>query len=115
MNISQAGNLNNWMMAGRGQQVPKVGDGCTILMYKDRHAATIIDVNKTGKTIIVQRDKATRTDSNGMSESQTYKFTPNPDAGTLTFRRTHDNRWKELKGSLWLKIGERDEFYDFTF
>lgn len=115
MRISEAGNLTNWMMAGTGQRTPQVGDGCTILMYKDRHAATIIDINKTGKTIKVQIDKATRIDSNGMSESQTYEYTPNPTAPSQIFRRTKDNRWKELKGSSYLLIGKRDEFYDFTF
>lgn len=115
MKISEAGNLVSWMMAGTGQKAPEVGMGCTILMYKDRHAATVVEINKSGKRIVIQYDKATRTDKNGMSETQYYDYERDPSAAKLIFRRTKDNRWKELKGSTYLLIGERDKFYDFTF
>ena len=64
----------------KGQPEATVGMGATILMHSDRHAATIVDVfTKYGRLHVkVQRDKATRTDSNGMSDSQDYTFERDP-------------------------------------
>ena len=38
-----------------------VGEGVTKNMYSDRQAYTIIEVKRNGRQIIMQRDKATRT------------------------------------------------------
>lgn len=59
-------------------QKPTVGMGATHVMHSDRHAYTVIAVSPTGKRCIVQRDKAIRTDQNGMSDAQSYRFEADP-------------------------------------
>ena len=81
----ETGSLMNYVLADSGPE-PKVGMGATVLHWSDRSAGTIIKVTKN--TFVVQEDKATRTDDNGMSESQSYDFVPDPNGATYTFRRT---------------------------
>lgn len=87
------GNLSNRMMERSKQVEPKVGIGCTECMFSDRHAYTIIDVSLNGKKIVVQEDIATRIDKNGMSESQTYDYTPNPNGKTVIVTLRKNGRW----------------------
>ena len=108
------GSLTNDIMRASGQPTPKVGDGVTILYWSDRYPATIVDVSMTGKTIKVREDHFKRTDKNGMSESQSYEYSPNPDARERTFRLTK-NGWKELGGSCFLSIIGRRAYLDPTF
>lgn len=113
--------------ATRGQPEPVVGMGATVLHYTDRSPATIIEVTKIGKylAIVVQGDNAKRIDTNGMSECQTYEYTPNPEGGKTTYRfkneaweaiyfNTDTKRWKKSGGS-GLRIGEREKYHDFSF
>jgi hypothetical protein len=106
-----------------------VGDGATICMYSDRHAATIIEIGENGRYITVQQDDAKRIlkpGENAMSDCQDYEYTRNPAAPTYTFYRTRkdknkytDNGRANRDGSngygsvLW--IGVRDEYYDYSF
>ncbi len=92
---------------------PEVGMGCTIQMYSDRHAATIVRVSSSGKTVWVQQDIATRTDDNGMSESQQYTYAPNPSAAVQRFYFNKDGQWKGDIG--FLNIGIRNEYHDYSF
>jgi hypothetical protein len=55
-------------------ETPVIGMGVTIFHYTDRSAGTIVKISKSGKTIWFSEDKAIRTDSNGMSECQTYEY-----------------------------------------
>ena len=83
---SETGSLINHVISGTTNLAPAVGMGVTILGWSDRHAATIVEVSPDGKRVGIVRDVATRTDSNGMSESQSYSFTPgtgNPSFYTL--------------------------------
>jgi hypothetical protein len=111
-----------------GQPEPTVGMGATVLLWTDRHAATITEVFKVGKFTYVcaQQDKAIRNDGNGMSESQGYDYTPNPNGSCEYFRREESGMWqavtKNTVSGRWnkgeghgLRIGERDEYYDFSF
>lgn len=99
---------------------PKVGDGATVVAWSDRHAATVTDVRKTasGKLVVtVQADKATRTDGNGMSDSQSYSYEPDPNGRTYTFSQRKDGvlREKGSNGGYTLWLGCRDEYYDYSF
>jgi len=130
MNLgTQTNSLTNHLMsrATIGQPEPVVGMGATVLMWTDRHAATIFRVFTIGKCQLVEvrRDIATRIDRNGMSESQeyTYKTTPSGSVDTFRFngqRWEHvrfnkmTKRWNATKGS-GLRIGSRDEYHDFSF
>lgn len=111
-----------------GQPEPEVGMGATILCWTDRTPATIIEVIRTWKIlhIVIQEDRAIRTDKNGMSESQTYDFTPNLEARKQRYRRSAPGKWQAVAlnentgrwvatGGNGLRIGERDKYHDFTF
>jgi hypothetical protein len=74
------GSLQNLMAArsAAAQTVtPEVGMGATEIMYSDRHAFTVVEVLGP-KRIVVQRDRATRTDGLGMSDAQSYNFEADP-------------------------------------
>jgi hypothetical protein len=57
--------------------------GATEICWSDRHAYTITEVIND-KKIVVQQDKATRTDTNGMSDAQSYAFSPDPNGSKRT-------------------------------
>lgn len=112
------GSLHNRLMEGGKQIDPEVGMGATEIMYTDRNPYTIIEVNEKKTVIVVQQDNAKRSDSNGMSETQSYEYSPNLEARkrVLTLRKT--GQWIEkgesLKGSKYL-IGHREKYHDFSF
>jgi hypothetical protein len=108
------GNLMNRISESGKQVEPKVGDGVTINMYSDRRAGTIIEICSP-KKIKVQEDKATRTDSNGMSESQDYSYERNPEGYVSIFTQRKNGMWIESKGSNGLTIGIRRQYHDFSF
>lgn len=109
------GSLINRLVENSKQDAPKIGDGATVLMYTDRKAGTIIAISKSGKRLTVQEDEAERTDNNGMSDCQSYKYTPDPQGRTWEFSQRKNGTWKEVKGSSGLWIGKRDKRHDFSF
>ena len=97
--------------------LPEVGMGATLILWSDRHAYTVVEV-KSPRTIIVQRDNAKRTDNLGMSESQEYSYTPNPNAPKEVFTFRKNGRWVEKGKSIRnspLVLGIREEYYDYYF
>jgi hypothetical protein len=127
---SQTGSLTNHLYSRmiKGQPEPVVGMGATLLSWTDREAATIVEVSKTkggAWLITVQEDDAKRIDKNGLSESQDYKYTPNPAAPKRMFRFDEGKGWREVRangkgrlvltGGAGLRIGERDKYHDFSF
>lgn len=112
---SETGSLVSHVMSGSEPARPEVGMGATILRWSDRHAATIVGVSKSGKTVQVQRDHAKRIDKLGMTDSgQQYEFSRNPDAPIYAYR-LGKRGWRGKGGSPGLLIGHRDEYYDFSF
>lgn len=113
------GSLFNSLMANSNAPTPEKGMGCTMLMWSDRHAASIIGVAANGKSVTVQRDKATRTDAYGMSDSQSYEYEPDPDGSTRVFTLRKNGRWvakgDPMRGGMGLLVGHRDEHYDYSF
>ena|SRR5688572_14611740 len=105
------GSLDN-ALAGSSQAVPAVGMGVTILSWTDRDAGTITWVSASGKSFRFREDKATRSDSNGMSESQSYAYEPDPNAPERTARKTKKG-WRD-KGQK-VVIGYRDAYHDYSF
>lgn len=125
------GSLVNAMMCGtNGQPEPVVGMGMTFLSWTDRSPGTITSVQHVGERLLigVKSDHFERADSNKMSESQDYNFSPNP-AAREQFWRLDSGTWrsvikKDVKGkgrfvlsggTLTIRIGERDRYYDFSF
>lgn len=110
-----------------GQPEPEVGMGATFLSWSDRHAATVTEVKQVGKAtqITVQEDKATRTDSNGMSESQNYSFAPDPSGRQAEARQNRRGQWEtgeiNPETKRWrftgqrISVGRRSHYYDFSF
>lgn len=124
------GSLTNHIMARatNGQPKPTVGMGATILRYTDRDAGTIIQAYeiKGGYDVIVQEDSAKRADSNGMSDCQTYEYTPDPKGRKTSFRFTPAKGWREVHtkangrvclvpGGARLTIGTRRKYFDYSF
>jgi hypothetical protein len=135
------GNLLNRIDENRCYKLdfaPTVGMGATEYMWSDRHAYSICEYfpnwkNKGFEIVGLQRDHAKRTDNNGMSDSQSWEFTPNPDAPVSYLRSTfydhpklgkvkmyepvHYNekskRWN--KGGDNIVIGHRSKYHDFSF
>ena len=126
---TQTGSLINHMMANTSVKDITLGEtGATLLSWSDRHPATVVDLFTKGKFeyLVVQEDIAKRVDTNGISESQTYEYSKNPDGCLRTFRitdqgfeavymDTETNRWKKYRGSIGLMVGKREEYYDYSF
>ena len=121
---TETGSLVNHLQSGMNSAEPEFGIGCTILGWTDRQAATVVEVGKN--FVIVQADRAIRTDGNGVSECQSYLFERNPDGGRYTFKRSRCGAWKEAwvgesgrlctgGGGRRLMIGHRDHYHDFSF
>lgn len=103
-------------------ELPKIGDGATIVLWSDRYAATVTAVSPDGRTVTVREDKAIRTDSYGMSETQHYQYEPDPNGRetVFTLRRVRGQSLWVRKGDrpfdgvkLWM--GCRRHYYDYSF
>lgn len=115
----QTGSLMNHAMSSAAPIKPQIGMGVTVLGWTDRYAGTIIEIIRNG--FVVQQDKAIRTDSNGMSESQSYRYEPNPDGRIRSFRQVMRGKakgaWRESSGSgsTGVLIGHRRAYHDYSF
>src|SRR6187549_2505121 len=74
LQLKDTGSLTNWMLAGGSTNNPKVGEGATEYGWTDRYAYWVTWVSEDGKACKLIRAKAVRTDGNGMSESQSYRY-----------------------------------------
>lgn len=96
-----------------------IGTGATIIKYSDRDACTIVKVSKSGKSVTTQVDKATRTDGNGMSESQTYSYEAQPTAACRVYTLRSNGRWvlqgESARRGTGLAIGFRAKYHDYNF
>lgn len=118
--MSNHGSLQNMIAAsGRNSVVPEVGMGATLVFWTDRKGATIVEVSASGKRIVVQEDKATRTDSHGMSDAQSYEHTPDPDAPRTAYTLRKNGRYvregEPMKGGGAILIGSRSTYHDYSF
>jgi len=121
--LGPTGSLTNNIAANSRQKTPEVGMGATQLMYTDRHAGTIVELikNNQGEVsgFIWQQDNTRRTDDNGLSESQSYEYTPNLKSPKITVTLRKNGRWVVKGEDLWsgtsFLIGHRDEYYDYSF
>jgi len=109
------GSITNRLEEGCNKQDIKVGDGATLMYWSDREPATIIEINKSGKTIKIQRDKATRVDDNGMSEVQEYEFERDHDGIIYTVSKRKNGLWKIRGTETVVRVGVRDKYYDYSF
>lgn len=123
--FGQGGSLQNRLAecGVKGQPIPASGMGATQLCYTDRHACTIfvveMNASRQVKRIGVKRDRAIRTDTNQMSECQSYRYEQQPDAGTFWYTLRKTGQWimegDPLRNGQVLAIGYRDEYHDYSF
>lgn len=111
----RAGSLQNLIFDQALDSPPQVGDGATIISWTDRHPATVIEVSKTAHKITVQDDTATRTDTNGMSDAQSYEFSRNPNGKLTEATRRKDGSYRVKGSSQRVLIGHRMRYHDFSF
>lgn len=109
--------LVNNIMGNAKNPAPAIGMGATILGYTDRYPVTVIAV--AGKRITVQRDACKRTDSNGMSDAQSYEFAPDPSGVTEDFSLRRNGAWvsvgDSIHGGTRILLGHRSAYYDYSF
>jgi hypothetical protein len=103
--------------------VVTVGMPATIGFYSDSHPGTVIEVKRNPKgeykTIVVQEDNSKRSDDNGMSESQSYTYTRNPEGAKYTWTLRKNGRYvekgRDIGQGVHLGLGYRRKYYDFSF
>jgi hypothetical protein len=133
---SQTVSVMNHLMARGviGQPEPKPGMGATILMWTDRHAATVFRVFEwRGQVAIETRDDNSKVISgSGHDGSAAYEYSTNVRGSRRYFVREESGMWREarvksepgapLKLKLarkgdgnGLRIGSREEYRDPSF
>lgn len=89
----------------------KVGDGATLCLYTDCQAYTII--KRTAKSITIPRDNAIRTDDNGMSDCQQYRYERDYN-GLVRVARWSEKRGCFMYNGMRIATG-RHEYFDYSF
>jgi energy-coupling factor transporter ATP-binding protein EcfA2 len=97
------------------QPQPYEGMGATIQHWSDRTATTIIQITHDGKRLILQADKATRTDQNGMSEQQDYAYERDPQGQIYIATLRKDGRYRISYTKQLVSLGYRSAYYDYSF
>jgi hypothetical protein len=114
---SATGSMTNHLYSRMSEPEPTVGMQGTVLHWTDRSPIEVLAVrkNKEGKVtvITVRALRAIRTDSNGMSECQDYRFESMPDSQGQEIRRNKKGEWK-IGGSL-VRLGRAESYHDFSF
>lgn len=108
------GSFQNQQYTLRDNPDPEVGMGATEISWTDRHAYTVIEIISP-RRIRVQEDTSTRTDSNGMSEVQSYDFTPNLTGRIETLTKRKDGTWRVMGSQRVFTLGIRMQYHDYSF
>lgn len=113
------GSFTNLMYARTASPVPEIGMGATEILWSDRHPYTIIGIEKGGKVLVLQSDIATRTDDNGMSDSQSYSYQRDTEGVIVRVSKRKNGNWiqvgQNMNTGIKYLIGRREEYYDYTF
>ena len=93
----------------------KVGDGISLSPWTDWDAYTVIERRDTPKGFVltIQEDEAIRTDHNGMSDSQSYRFERNENGRTAIVKWNSKKNWFTC-GCYKVALG-RHSYYDYSF
>lgn len=109
------GNVMNRILEHTTNPPLTIGMGATIYFYSDRIPATLIKASPSGKTLWLREDEARRTDTNGMSEAQTYTFHPNPTGRVFKATLRKNGTYKTSKGNEGVSLGRRSRYHDYSF
>lgn len=74
---------------------PVIGEGATEAVGSDRYAYTVIDIWDKGKSCSIRSCSSIRTDNNGISEDQKYRYEENPNAPLVELRFSR-NKWRRV-------------------
>jgi hypothetical protein len=102
------GNLMNRIGEHVLSPAPTVGMGATIFMWSDRHAATVIAVSPSGKTVWLTEDTVT-----SWENSYGKTFESNPNGRTFVARLTKNGTWKSAGNGV--ALGNRAAYRDPSF
>lgn len=95
---------------------PEVGMGATRYAGSDAYPYTIQSVSASGNKITVTRDLSQRTDSNGLSEDQTWEYTTRNDNDHVAYSRRKDGYFypvgQPMDGYSMLHVGSRRRYCD---
>lgn len=91
-----------------------VGLGATYCIGSDRYACTVVSVSPNKRKVIVQFDKATRTDDSGMSEDQHYSYERDVSGELKEMFRRRDGRYANGVHGGGLLLGKRSHYYDYS-
>ncbi len=94
---------------------PIIGIGATYCIGSDRYAGTIVYVSANKGLIRVRDDHAIRTDDNGMSDAQEYKYEPNEEGEVRTFYRNRLGGYGNKRRGGYCAVGVRDHHHDYSF
>jgi hypothetical protein len=94
--------------------------GATILLWTDRHVATITLVSVDKKRVWVAQDRAIRADNRGYyTENQEYRYERNWEAEQACYTLRKHGRWVRRGEDMWtgqaILIGHREEYRDPSF
>lgn len=97
-------------MKHKERPTPKPGMGATLCHVNDRYPMTIVEVSKSGKTIVAKHDQFWIL--NDLEGNRYEAYLPRENAELITFRMRKDGRFVEVgsKRVPYLWIGER-EYY----
>jgi len=96
-------------------EFPTVGMGATISYHSDCSPATVIQVLHNGRRLVLQEDKAIRTDTNGMSESQSYDYETDLNGSIHYASLRKDGTYRLLGGKTSIWLGSRRKYHDYSF
>lgn len=94
------------------------GMGATYRVGSDRYACTVVAVSPSGHKVTTRDDTAIRTDSNGMSESQEYRYERDPNGTVRDFYRDSRGRYGNKTRGGSLGLGHRSAYHayhDYSF
>lgn len=94
---------------------PEIGMGATICHWSDQTPGTVIQITHKGKRIVIQEDKAIRTDNNGMSDSQSYDYEPDANGTTYIATLRKDGNYRLATRKTLVSLGVRRKYHDYSF
>lgn len=118
---TETGSIVNHLYSSRDNR-PEVGKGATELFWTDRKAWFVNSVSADGKSCEIELPKVVRTDNNGMSEIQHYRFERESNPFKLTLRYRYGSwyvynakhpykRYSKIN----IRFGFMSQYHDYSF
>lgn len=93
-----------------------IGMGATEYLFSDCHPYEVIKIIDK-KHVVVREMNYKRTDGHGMSDSQEYDYTSNPQGYTCSLTMTKSGWRSRINGKYgnYFALGVMRRYYDFSF